>query len=223
MFALLAGLAGLAVAVNAPFVSGETLVYQLSWHGLLVGEQQLSAIQLPDGGWHFAGRVKPRGLGRLLGFGLAEDSWTDANLKTIRFQKTLTIPAQGVTRISAQVKDGRLSVRVIQPDGGTSGYSASGSGLSDDLSLLYDIRVNPRQRGVHLIDTYELINGRLVALGKRTMTVPAGRYLVDGYVLEQGPARVAVWIAQDRERLPAYVSFGQGFSQVVGRLTDVRR
>lgn len=199
-------------AWGVPWASGEKLVYRFSWVGLEAGELQVTATA-QAGGWRFKGRLLPKGLGVLLGYGYEVESVVDEELYTLRFSKTLIEPFRGTTRLLAerQTSQEPLVVTITEPDGQKHGYKADVRQVLDELSVLYFLRLNPEARLVQMLDFKAVISSRPEVLNKEGLWV---------YRIAQNGATIEIWLRNDARRTPVFLAFGREWGRLEARLIE---
>lgn len=200
-------------AAGVPWASGEKLVYRFSWVGLEAGELQVTATA-QAGGWRFEGRLIPKGLGVLLGYGYEVESLVDGDLYTLRFSKTLIEPFRGTTRLLAErpASHEPLVVTITEPDGQKHGYKADVRPVLDDLSVLYFLRLNPEARFVQMVDFKAIISTRPEVLKDKE-----GMW---GYRIAQNGATIEIWLRNDARRTPVFLAFGRDWGRLEARLIE---
>ncbi|WP_018466781.1 DUF3108 domain-containing protein [Calidithermus timidus] len=200
-------------AREVPWASGEKLVYRFSWAGLEAGELRLMATA-QAGGWRFEGKLIPKGLGVLLGYGYEVESLVDEEFYTLRFSKTLIEPFRGTTRLLAERQAGQepLVVTITEPDGQKHGYKAEVRPVLDDLSVLYFLRLNPEVRVVQMVDFKAIILSRPELLKDKEGLL--------GYRIAQNGATIEIWLRNDARRTPVFLAFGRDWGRLEARLIE---
>ncbi|RIH82836.1 hypothetical protein Mterra_02499 [Calidithermus terrae] len=203
-----------ALAAKTPWSSGEKLVYRFSWVGVEAGELQVVA-QAQGAGWRFQGKLIPKGLGVLLGYGFEVESVVNEQLHTLRFVKTLVEPFKGTTRLLAERSASQepLVATVIEPNGQQRSYKADVREVLDDLSVLYFLRVNPDVKSVQMVDFNSVIQGKPEVLNK-------SKEGLLGYRITQNGATVEVWLRDDARRTPVMLAFGRDWGRLEARLIE---
>jgi len=192
------------------------LTYRLSYRGLYLGNYQIRARRLADGGWHLHGGIVGFSPARALGFDLEMDSITTPALTTRRFEKRIRAPVEGEIRLLAVVGE---RVRALRYENGklAGRYRAATARVWDDLSLLYHIRVRPEEQNVAFLGLYGLVQGPLAALGSTTIETPAGRFRAQGFRFDRPAAFFEIYLS-GRRRLPVRIVFGFGRERVTALL-----
>lgn len=201
-------------ARGVPWASGEKLVYRFSWVGLEAGELHVMATA-QAGGWRFEGRLIPKGLGVLLGYGYEVESVVDEELYTLRFSKTLIEPFRGTTRLLAERSASQepLVVTITEPDGQKHSYKADVRPVLDDLSVLYFLRLNSEARVVQMVDFKAIILSRPEVLSK-------DKEGLLGYRIAQNGATIEIWLRNDARRTPVFLAFGRDWGRLEARLIE---
>ena len=206
------GFASLALAQNAPWVSGERLTYQLSWQGVGVGRLYFSA-DATEGGWRLRGKLEPSGVAAVSGYGLEVDSETGNDFFTDRFSKKLTEPFKGTTRLAFErQEDAGCWANVSYPDGKKANWRSPSEQVLDDISIIYYLRVNPQARQLNFADFPGMVQGRLEPVPSANGQT-GFRFARDGLLVE-------IWYRNDARRTPTKVIFGRDFGRLEANLVE---
>ncbi len=180
-----------------------------------VGEYRLTAAFVP-GGHRLSGTLAPLSPARWLGFDLTLESLAGPGLATRRFFKRFRAPGVGEVRLEVRV-EGELSARRYQDGRPVGGYRAKDPEVFDDLSLVYHMRVRPEAGKIALVGLYGLVRGRVEALGRREVRVPAGRFYAQGFRFDRPEAYFELALA-GAARWPVWIRFGFGRERLEARL-----
>ena len=204
---------------RVPWHDGEQLVYRLSWKGIPLGKQTLSAHRWGRG-WHFSSQIENRGLAGLVGFEMKVESYTRADLFTRHFLRDLTIPGEGRRLLTASVA-GATRVHFVWTDGSVHEFTRPQSDVLDDAAVLYYVRVHPDAAKLWLINFPDLVSGPLRSLGRRKIKTAFGWRAADGYLFDAEGASMEVWYGADAKRWPLRMVFGHQWGGFEAELVAV--
>jgi len=203
----------------APWRDGERLIYNISWKGLIIGQQILEAHKAGSG-WHYVGKIDNTGLAGIVGFSMNVDSYVRNDLFTRRFRRELTVPGEG-KRILTAIVGNETKVSFVWVDGSVHKFVSPQTSVLDDASVLYYVRVHPDPQKLWFINFPTLVSAPLHSLGTRTLSTKLGRMAAKGYLFDSDGARIEVWYGASKERYPLRIFFGQKWGGFTAELVRV--